>query len=191
MKRLSTASFLFLFLSILASCASARKEASAPQSAGPARDSAPSTPAATGNASPAGQPQGGYPQEPGAYAPPPPPAAEPARPSSEPSSTPPNAPSGTQSRALALQKASSDIDAAQRELDVAGSSCQNACRALGSMDRAAGHLCQLTREESTHDRCDDAKRRLYNARDRVRNTCGTCPDNQPATDRNAPVPSVR
>ena len=88
-------------------------------------------------------------------------------------------------------KASSDIEAAQRELDVAGSSCQNACRALGSMDRAAGHLCQLTREENTQDRCDDAKRRLYNARDKVRGSCGTCPDNQPATDRNAPVPSMR
>ena len=92
---------------------------------------------------------------------------------------------------MALTKDTNDIEAAQRELDVAGSSCQNACRALGSMDRAAGHRCLLTREDNTHDRCDDAKRRLYNARDKVRGSCGSCPDNQPATDRNAPVPSMR
>jgi hypothetical protein len=181
MKRLLSASFLLL----LVTACSARK------SEGPAAQS-PTSPA--GDAAPATGGAGGYPQQqPGAYgaqpsAPPPAPAA-----SSRPEEAPkpgamPATPSG---RAAAINKDSNDIEAAQRELDVAGSSCQNACRALGSMDRAAGHLCLLTREDNTHDRCDDAKRRLYNARDKVRGSCGTCPDNQPATDRNAPVPSMR
>ena len=179
MKRLLSASFL---LAVVTACSARRSDA--PPAQAPAGDVSP----ATGGAA-------GYPQQPGApggqpgAAPPPPAASASTPPQEEPKPGPtPVTPSG---RAVAINKASSDIEAAQRELDVAGSSCQNACRALGSMDRAAGHLCQLTREENTHDRCDDAKRRLYNARDKVRGSCGTCPDNQPATDRNAPVPSMR
>ena len=181
MKKLPSASLLLV---VVAACARQKSEPQSPASVGAS--------APAGDAAPAAGGAGGYPQQqyggqPGQPAPPPPspttaeaPKAEPATPSTSP-----------QSRSMALSKASNDIEAAQRELDVAGSSCQNACRALGSMDRAAGHLCQLTREDNTHDRCDDAKRRLFNARDKVRGSCGTCPDNQPATDRNAPVPSMR
>lgn len=169
-------------LLLLSACAARKSESPPAQSAaGPAADAA----SATGG-------QGGYPAEYGQpQAQPGQPAAPPPPPSPATAEAPKAEPTSPQGRSFALHKASSDIEAAQRELDVAGSSCQNACRALGSMDRAAGHLCQLTRDENTHDRCDDAKRRLYNARDKVRGSCGTCPDNQPATDRNAPVPSMR
>jgi hypothetical protein len=159
------------------------------------RKDAPPAQAPAGAAAGDSAPSAGYgPQQPSQYAQPPPPSASATTPATPPAEAPKAEPSATmtpQGRSLALSKDSNDIEAAQRELDVAGSSCQNACRALGSMDRAAGHLCLLTREDNTHDRCDDAKRRLYNARDKVRGTCGQCPDNQPATDRNAPVPSMR
>ncbi|MBX3261508.1 MAG: hypothetical protein KF782_17630 [Labilithrix sp.] len=90
-------------------------------------------------------------------------------------------------RSLALGQASSEIEASQRELDVAGGDCRNACRALGSMDRAAGRLCGLAQSSDEQRRCGDAKVRVYSARDKVRNTCGTCPD--VSVDRNDPVPS--
>lgn len=183
MKSGLSASFLLVLL--LSACAARKNEAASPQS--PARDPSPATGGAAGypaqQADAYGQP---------AASPPPPPPSPPAAeaPKAEAQPQQPGSTSAS-SRSVALSKAANDIEAAQRELDVAGSSCQNACRALGSMDRAAGHLCHLTREDNTHDRCDDAKRRLYNARDKVRGSCGTCPDNQPATDRNAPVPSMR
>lgn len=174
--------------SLVTACAASKsRDAQAPA----APSSSPATGGSgTGAAEAYGQPAA--PQQPG-YAPPPSPPPPSA--GAEPSSTAPAPhaqPSGASgSRAVALQQASSDIEAAQRELDVSGGDCRNACRALGSMDRAAGRVCSLTRDDGTHDRCDDAKRRLYGARDRVRNTCGTCPDGQPAVDRNAPVPSMR
>lgn len=188
MKRASPLSLL-LPLVLATACAARRNEPASPQSpAAAAQESSPETGGAAGHSSQ-------YATPPGQPAPPPPSentATTPAAPSAEaPKAEPQGQATSPSGRAFALSKASNDIEAAQRELDVAGSSCQTACRALGSMDRAAGHLCQLTREDNTHDRCDDAKQRLYNARDKVRGSCGTCPDNQPATDRNAPVPSMR
>jgi hypothetical protein len=182
MKRLLVVCVVLLPIT---ACAARKSDAPATQSPASSQDASPAT---------GGVPA--YAQQPGPYAPPPPPGAPPGdEPKPEPRPTPATPATTPGGRAVALDKAASDIETAQRELDVAGSSCQNACRALGSMDRAAGHLCQLTREDSSQaggrDRCDDAKRRLYNARDKVRGSCGTCPDNQPATDRNAPVPSIR
>jgi hypothetical protein len=79
---------------------------------------------------------------------------------------------------------SSELDRAQRELDVAGGDCQNACRALGSMDRAAGRLCKLAQAS---DPCGAAKDKVVKARDKVKRTCGSCPD--VTVDRNAAIPS--
>ncbi len=94
------------------------------------------------------------------------------------------------SRTAALRDASRQLETAQRELDVAAGDCHNACRALGSMDRAAGRLCGLAVSEGEARRCDEAKRKLYSARDRVRTTCGECPGG-PSVDRSGPVPSIR
>lgn len=128
-----------------------------------------------------------------------PPSAEPAphgeaaptTPSTSSTSKQPAAPNGggasATNRSMALQSASREIEASQRELDVAGSDCRNACRALGSMDRAAGRLCALSQGDEPQ-RCDDAKQRVYSARDRVRSTCGTCADGT-TVERAAPVPS--
>jgi hypothetical protein len=114
-----------------------------------------------------------------AFAPPPPEAA--------PAAGGAAAPDG---RALALTRAQRDLDVARRELEVAAGDCQSACRALGSMDRAAGRLCELADAEAARPRCEEAKRALYAARDRVRTTCGDCPGG-PSVERNAPVPSSR
>jgi hypothetical protein len=136
-------------------------------------------------------------------APPPPapvaPSAEYAPSSSPPSSSTPSAakpaqPGGaggaSSSRSAAVQSASRDVEASQRELDVAGSDCRNACRALGSMDRAAGRLCELSQGDGEPQRCDDARRRVYSARDRVKTTCGTCADGT-TVEHAAPIPSRR
>lgn len=130
-----------------------------------------------------------------AYAPPPP--ASPGAPRSAPASSPAPAPAtspagagGAASRSIALQSASNEIESSQRELDVAAGDCRNACRALGSMDRAAGKVCELSQAEAPGNRCEDAKQRVYSARDRVKSTCGGCPGG-PSVERSAPVPSPR
>ena len=149
----------------------------------------------------AGYPSGGaqVSQAPPYAQPPPPPPAPP--PSSEAAPTTPSTSStpkpaqpgggagatGT-NRSVAIQSASREVESSQRELDVAGSDCRNACRALGSMDRAAGRLCELSQGDGEPQRCEDAKRRVYSARDRVKTTCGSCADGT-TVDRAAPIPS--
>ena len=135
-------------------------------------------------------PMGAAPQSQPGYAPPPPPRAE-AAPATPASPATPSGDSTTRSdRSLALRAASNDVESSQRELDIAGSDCRNACRALGSMDRAAGRLCELSQGADEGTRCGDAKQRVYSARDRVRTSCGSCP-NGPSVDRAAPIPSLR
>ena len=135
-------------------------------------------------------PMGAAPQSQPGYAPPPPPRAEaaPATPASP--AIPSGGSAGPSDRSLALRAASNDVESSQRELDIAGSDCRNACRALGSMDRAAGRLCELSQGAEEGGRCGDAKQRVYSARDRVRTSCGSCP-NGPSVDRAAPIPSLR
>ena len=160
----------------LAACAAQDKSAAAPKS-----EAYGSAAAAPQQPAPAG-----YPMSTPPAAPPPPPA--PAQPGALPQGAEPGKP--TPSRAQALQSAANEVDTSQRELDVAAGDCRNACRALGSMDRATGRLCGLTRGDSETRRCDDAKRRVYSARDRVKATCGQC-ENGASVDRAAPIPSLR
>lgn len=142
------------------------------------------------------QQQPGYPQQPGGYpqpgqpAPPPPP--EPAAPPApgQLGGQPEGGGSSAASRTMAFSKAMDDVDTSQRQLDVAAGDCNNACRALGSMDRACGRLCALAQGSDEGRRCDDAKKKVYSARDRVKQTCSTCPDGV-SVERSAPIPSVR
>ena len=73
-------------------------------------------------------------------------------------------------------RARADLDRAERELEASTGDCAAACRALGSMERATRHLCDLV-ASSPEDapRCDDAQRKVRAARDHVRSTCGVCP----------------
>jgi hypothetical protein len=80
-----------------------------------------------------------------------------------------------------------EVERAQRELDLASGDCTTACRALASMDRAAGRVCAMSDEQS---RCEDAKGRVRSARAQVKKACGSCP-NGPSVDDQAPIPSVR
>lgn len=90
-------------------------------------------------------------------------------------------------RSMAMSQATGEVVAAERQLDLSGGDCQNACRALGSMDRATGRLCALAQSNDETRRCGDARNRLYTARDKVRSSCGTC--SEVSVDRNAPIPS--
>ncbi len=163
-----------LVASALVACAAGRKSAEAPAATTPASE-------------PAGA--AGYGQQPQAAPPPPPSPAgdaagpQPSQPGTAAGSFAPPPPS----RSLALSQATNDIESSQRELDVAGGDCRNACRALGSMDRAAGRLCGLAQSNDEQRRCGDAKTRVYSARAKVKNTCGSCPD--VSVDRDAPIPS--
>lgn len=87
----------------------------------------------------------------------------------------------------ALAASSGELEKAHRDLELAAGDCTNACRALGSMDRAAGKLCTLARSTDERDRCGEAKVKVQNARDRVKRTCGSCPE--VTVDRNASIPS--
>jgi uncharacterized membrane protein len=70
--------------------------------------------------------------------------------------------------------ARADLDRAQRDLELATSDCESACRALASMERATSHLCSLAEEPDDQRRCDDARLRLTAARGRVHAACGGC-----------------
>jgi hypothetical protein len=75
-----------------------------------------------------------------------------------------------------------------RDLEAAGGQCPIACRALGSMDRAAGRLCSLATSADEKLVCAEAKAKLLAARAKVRQACGACP-NGTVVDPDAPCPS--
>ena len=85
-------------------------------------------------------------------------------------------PSSDRRREAALRSARAELDTASRELDLATGECGSACRALASMERATGHMCNLASDESDRRRCEEAKAKVARARDRIRSSCGTCPD---------------
>jgi hypothetical protein len=94
------------------------------------------------------------------------------------------------SAALRQAQARAEWDRARAALDAAANDCALACRALASMERALVHLCALATSTEDQARCEEARRRLLDARDRVRRACGSCPGG-PSVDRNAPIPSSR
>jgi hypothetical protein len=175
-----------VLLATVSACASSKTSAKEPETQSPKQQAQGDRELAGGGApSDYAQSPGAQPTQPAKAAdaapasPPPPPAAAP-RPEPQASTTPSN-------RGAVMAQASRDVETSQRELDVAGGDCNNACRALGSMDRAAGRLCALSQTNDEVRRCNDAKNRVYSARDKVRNTCGTCAD--VSVDRSAPIPS--
>ncbi|MEO6420409.1 MAG: hypothetical protein ABIP39_13415, partial [Polyangiaceae bacterium] len=101
----------------------------------------------------------------------------------------PQAPTGgaaPKSMEASRGQAHSELDRAERELAGAAGDCAAACRALASMERATGHLCDLTSQADSS--CEDARSKVRTARDRVRSTCGSCPGG-PSLERSAPIPS--
>lgn len=170
-------------------CASGQREAKAPRQEPQSTATADAEGKKQDDAAYAQPKQPGYPES---TAP-----QQPGLPAQYPPSPPPStaAPQGgampiAPGRNAAIARAGNDFDVAQRELDVAAGDCRNACRALGSMDRAAGRLCELAQASEETRRCDDARRKVLSARDRVKQTCGGCPGG-PSVERNDPVPSTR
>ncbi len=161
----------------LVACASAKRSAEAPAPQAPAREGDPAT-TAPGQDAPRASPA----SEASTKADPPQPSV-----TTPPALSPNGRYAAPPNRAAALAQASGEIDSSQRELDVAGGDCRNACRALASMDRAAGRLCGLAQSNDEVRRCGDAKTKVYSARDKVRNTCGRCED--VSVERSAPIPS--
>lgn len=72
------------------------------------------------------------------------------------------------------------------QLQASLSTCENACRVLASMERATRVLCSLTQGEE-RVRCEDARKRLKEARSRVRDACKEC-SNGVNTDPENPEP---
>ncbi len=70
-------------------------------------------------------------------------------------------------------------------LDASAANCDLACRALGSLERAARVVCDLD-QEADHPRCEMARTRLRAARTRVRAACGQCSGGT-TTDPDAPM----
>jgi hypothetical protein len=109
-----------------------------------------------------------------------------------PPAPPPPPPVATEQPSVsAARRASRDeLSQAVRDLEASLGDCASACRALGSMERATGHLCDMASDHDDRRTCEDAKTKVLGARDRIRATCGSCPDG-PSLDRTAPIPSRR
>jgi hypothetical protein len=67
-----------------------------------------------------------------------------------------------------------ELARAEAALAAAQGDCAVACRALASMQRATDHLCALVEDSDDGRRCEDARKRLLAARNRVRSSCGEC-----------------
>jgi hypothetical protein len=74
-------------------------------------------------------------------------------------------------------RANVQFSEARRQVDIAAGQrdCANACRALDSMERALGQLCELARSSDERRTCKSAEDQVSSARERVRNACGECP----------------
>jgi hypothetical protein len=163
-----------VWLSLQAACGG-----SAPAPASPSAEPAP--PSAAGAASkapesvaqPSFTPRMDVTESPAA--PPPPPPAPPA-------------PGEEKGVTAALRGSRSELARAERDLEASLSDCRSACHALASMERATGHLCDMASDHEDRRTCEDAKTKVLAARDRIRSSCGSCPDG-PTLDRTAPVPS--
>jgi hypothetical protein len=84
-------------------------------------------------------------------------------------------PDSDRRRQVALRAARSEVDLAERDLEAASSTdCTTACRALASLERATGHLCDLATEADDRRRCEDAKTKVLRARDKIKVACGKC-----------------
>jgi hypothetical protein len=68
------------------------------------------------------------------------------------------------------------FDQSEAAFTAAGTDCAQLCKALASMQRAADHLCDLTKDGADLDKqkCTDARARVTTAKDRVAKACGGC-----------------
>ncbi len=132
--------------------------------------------ASPGGSYPQGPAQPGYqqpPAQPGRWAappaPPPPPPVGTISPVQEEPNQPAEAPAADAPGPVAPSSGLSDAEDAERDEK---RRCEVACRALGSMKRAAEHVCRAT---GTSDaRCGRARNRVTAASERVAASCEDC-----------------
>ena len=74
----------------------------------------------------------------------------------------------------AAGRARAELERAEAELASASNDCSVACRALGSMERATAHLCQIAASPEDQRACEDARARLESSRAKVTRACGEC-----------------
>src|SRR5258708_4273355 len=169
-----------LWAAAVTGCASSDRRASSPP---PQSQNAPGGEAPTGAATESSASKSGAPADMAPAAPAPQSAPAPrAAPAPEPATSPVDAveersgppsaadPHGGYSRARA------QLWEARRKLDIATGQrdCANACRALDSMERALGQLCDLARSPEERRTCGSAEDQVRSARERVKNACGEC-----------------
>ncbi|HEU4404943.1 MAG TPA: hypothetical protein VFS43_06585 [Polyangiaceae bacterium] len=127
---------------------------------------------------------------PAAEPPPPPPGAYPG--STTPAGTPsPTPPSSTEGPPGTAEKGADSLwvefERFDREVALSTGDCATACRALGSLERAAKRVCEGAAQLGEGGRCGEATKRLREARGRVRAACTRCAGG-PSTDPDAPAP---
>lgn len=83
------------------------------------------------------------------------------------------APSGAGATTPTAQvpKPQTELDRAESAVQASMGDCQNACRALRSMENAADGICRL---DGGGADCASARQRVTDARERVRRACGAC-----------------
>jgi len=72
-----------------------------------------------------------------------------------------------------LQQALEDLQSAAQSLS-SGHSCEEACKAYQSMQRAAERICGLTPSNDPAARCNAARTRVSSANQELRRRCGAC-----------------
>lgn len=102
-----------------------------------------------------------------------PPAAQPASPASRPFR---GADDAVTSLSPRFQAFFEDFRVAEMALTHASDACDDACRALRSMVRAAERMCAIAGNEDEQLRCERARDRVRGAREHVRRACRSCPD---------------
>ena len=166
---------LALWISAMSACSSGGSGASSPPPQSPNARTQQAPAGATTESLPGGKsasPAEAAPPAPAPQAAPAPERAASPVDAAEERSEPPSAadPHGGYSRARA------QLWDARRKLDVATGQrdCANACRALDSMERALGQLCDLARSAEERRTCGSAEDQVRSARERVRSACGDC-----------------
>lgn len=66
------------------------------------------------------------------------------------------------------------FDRSASELSDSGLDCDKACKALGSMERSMGRICDLVGSDDPERRCETAREKARAARERVEKHCPRC-----------------
>jgi hypothetical protein len=95
---------------------------------------------------------------------------------SVPPTMPTSKPGATPTIADDIPHAKVAFDQSEAAFNASGTDCAQMCKALASMQRAADHLCDLTKDgaDLEKQKCTDARARVTTAKDRVSKMCGGC-----------------